>query len=232
MSYTRVTADQFILKVQGGKYKRAVDAQRAIGKSALSDDEKASCYKAIDEYDFSGSKARAQKKKTGKSKKKATKAVKKKATKKKVAKKKTAQKKKATKKKSTKGATKKKKATRAATASTPAPTNSKGVPLFQDTEKSLAEINLASEQVGTIAQSLKAMQMAKEVNPEIDMGTGPQSAADALTTIVKNVHESARAGGDAAESPNTPDPKVLERFDQSAPVATGIPGQEQPSNQT
>lgn len=63
----------------------------------------------------------------------------------------------------------------------PAPTGSDA------TIEMLAQIHLAKERVGTIAQAIAAMKAAKDINSTIDLGNGPQIAASAISTILNDV---------------------------------------------
>jgi hypothetical protein len=228
MSYKRVTAESFIEKVRTGKYKAAVDASRAIKKSALSDEDKARCERAITAY-FSKARpaaaAAAAKKKTTKKPAKKKKAAKKKASKKKAAK---APAKKAAKKKTVKKAPAKKKKTKKgkrrpnARAAKPA-SITEGNGLFSGTAAALNEIQVNDGHVGTLTQSLRAMKMAKDIDPKVEFGPGPQSAVDAIDAIVDKVHNTVRG---SAETTDPVDPEVAARFSDSVDTAPGSQGAE------
>jgi hypothetical protein len=205
MSYDKITPESFIAKMDGGAYKTAGAARRAVGRSALTDEGKAKCYKAISAKFEGGTTtatppatvpAPAPRSRSSKKKKK------KKAAKKKVAKK--AQATKAPRKQSAGRKLSKKK-------------------MFDSNEEQLSKIHLAKERVGTIVDAINAMRAAKEVNPELDTDKGAESAQKALTSILEDVHQSVIAPEDGGNNQGAPT-----GFAAAAGASIALPGQESP----
>ena len=203
MTYTRVTADDFAKKVRSGHYRKAVDANRAIGKSALSDGDKRKCAKVIAEHfgaEASPPVLPATTKKKASVKRRPAKKAKRPAAKKKKASKKAAKKK-----------TTKKAAKHAGKGNSKPSTKS----MFQVNRSDLSDIKLADQQIGTLTQAVHAMKLAKEADTDVKLGSGPQSAADALSAVVKRVHSRVLEAGMEEDPPAAP---IEGNEDSGAPV--------------
>jgi hypothetical protein len=216
--YTKVTPASFAERLKAGKYKNSTAAKRAIAKCALSNKDKGKCLIAIDKHFDSTAKAPAKKKVTKRKVQKPAKKGKVRASTAKKAVKKAAKKKKSAKKK----AAARRPARRRASRSNHKP---KDPQPFDSNQEELSRISLSKERVGTLTQAIKAMQMAKEVNPDLDTTRGTQAAQDALTGVVEEVSQQ-------MQQPSLPagiDPKVAERFLASQGAAVPPPGTPDPT---
>lgn len=186
MSYKKMGVEGIIEKVKSGGYKNVTGALRGLGKSNISDAEKEKARKFIEKH--FGATGKAASKATKKATKKVVKAAPKKKTssKKKASKKEAA--KKAVKKVATKAASTTRRAPETATRKPRKPKGKRSPSTAKNvTEEQLAEIHLANERVGTIAQAINAMRVAKELSPKIDAEELSQTAVDTLTGIVKSI---------------------------------------------
>jgi hypothetical protein len=205
MSYDHVGVDQFITKLKDGRYSGAANAQRAVGKSSMADADKAKCYRAIEKHFPKDGSAPPAPKAVKAAKKKSVAAKKKKAA----APTKAKKKKSAAKKKATKKAAKKK------TAKSRQPQPSAD-----------SKVETQGKQISLLATAIDSMKKAKEVNPKVDVGPGPQSAVDALGAIIDQIHNDVRG----AEVLSKEDQAAAERLAKSSVAATGIPNGGQPAD--
>lgn len=222
MSYTKMQPSDFISKLESGGYDSATAARRAVGKSAFNDAGKKKCYAAIDAKFGNGSPKAAAKKTT---KAPAAKA------------KKTAAAPKAKAAKAAKAAAPKAAAATKKTAKAAAPQQARkpreSAKSLGVSSSALEELGLAESRVGTITQALKALQMAKEVAPNINLDDHAKGAADALSDVVQGIHTNVIGSQaeqkqqtlphvDAAPSNGAVDPAVASRFAATAPAAGGV----------
>lgn len=202
-------AKQFMSKLQSGQYSDLANAKRAIGRAVnVTAEEKATCLKAAEKM-FSGA-ARPPATKNGKAKA----VVKKKAAAKPASKK-------AVKAAPKKAAPKKKKAVRRAPAASKAAE-----------ENPAADLDVQEKRIGFLTASIDAMKKAKDINPEINVGPGLETACTALGAIINQIHQQVLGdNGMALESPASPaDPEVVARLAQTSPEppTAGAPPQSPP----
>jgi len=195
MAYNPVGIEQFKTKLKSGQYTTLSNAKRAIGKAALSAQEKAECLRLAERHKFSGTPAQPARKPATAGKKKAKATAPKKAVKK-------------APRPVAKPATKtsKKKAAKK-------PPNVARKPTPQPDGR--AKLDEQGARIGYLATSIEAMKKAKDINPEIDVGPGPQAACDALGAIISQMHSDIRQ----LEPQQPADQAVVDRLAKSAPVA-------------
>jgi hypothetical protein len=214
MPYNPVGVDQFVSRLRAGQYEKASNALRAIGKTTMSDAEKKKCRDAINSH--FGAKAPA----AAKGKAKAVKKAPRKQMAAEAPKRRGRPPKNATAAaaapapkapKAPKAAPVKTKATRAPrkpkaeTRSVPAPTN----------------LEVQGERINYLATSIEAMKRAKDLNAGIDLGPGPQLAAEALSAIIKQIHADIRS---VDGSGSATDQETVDRLKVAAStVAEGQP---------
>jgi hypothetical protein len=81
-----------------------------------------------------------------------------------------------------------------------------------------SELEVQEKRIGFLTASIDAMKKAKDINPEINVGPGPQKACDALGAIIDQIHRQV-LGPNGAEPENSADPEVVARLAKTSPVS-------------
>jgi hypothetical protein len=188
MAYEAMTVEKMVAKIKAGGYDSATAVRRGIGKlKDVNNAGKEKIQAAVEAY--FGADAAPKSAKAGKAPKapKAPKAV-----------------------KQTSAKQVAKKAGRKAAAHAVEPASSAGS--FDATPDMLAKIHLAGERVGTIAQAIAAMKAAKDINSNIELGDGPQIAAEAINSILSDIQTTVTTalGNAVPEEDHAPEAPVVE----------------------
>jgi len=192
MVYNPVGIEQFKTKLKSGQYTTLSNAKRAIGKAALSAQEKASCLRLAEKHDFGATPVQPARKPATAGKKKVARAKPPKP---------------AAKAKAPVG---KKKAVRKTMKRRPATTRKPEEPQ----PDGRAKLEEQGARIGYLAASIEAMKKAKDINPDIDVGPGPQAACDALGAIINQMHADIRE----LEPQQPADQAVVDRLNRTAPI--------------
>lgn len=206
-NYTKLTKETFVERLKAGTYANDVAAKRGLGRAALSKAAKLVCLDAIEKH-FNGKKGKASKKKAP-----AKKAAKK-----------------AEGKAAAKAGTKKKTFARrrsprpgpSAAAPTPVATVEDTSWMSEEMQEKLAQVHLARQQIGTIAQAIGAMKLAKEVHPDLDVTEGSEASQRILTHAVSTLEGTVESASNGARSEPAPN-----NAPQSAEAPVPIPTEEE-----
>lgn len=231
MAYSKMTFADFKKKLNDGIYADGTAARRGIGKADCTDDEKAKAQRLIAKhFDESPPEPKKKKKKAGKATKKAEKQA---AKAEKQAEKQAAKAEKQAAKAETAGGKKRGRKPKAETAGK-AERAPKQVELFESEadKEALRMLRLSGEVIGNIHQSLAAMKLAKETNPDFDMDATAKKVGEALSAYALNtvglLTDINQATSDTNPSGLEIDPEVMSNLERTMGAAQGLPGRESP----